>query len=123
MGNPHCIVFVDNLEKDVDFDVDSPALDVVTRAWACVGAIILRMALEGGYSNRTCRFGTVEVSGATVLRTPPQDLPQHNICGTASTCTQSTTGKRVFRCNRTRKEGFRVPVEGRSPLRSFYRQI
>eukprot|EP00587_Corethron_hystrix_P008304 CAMPEP_0113314698 /NCGR_PEP_ID=MMETSP0010_2-20120614/10650_1 /TAXON_ID=216773 ORGANISM="Corethron hystrix, Strain 308" /NCGR_SAMPLE_ID=MMETSP0010_2 /ASSEMBLY_ACC=CAM_ASM_000155 /LENGTH=330 /DNA_ID=CAMNT_0000171027 /DNA_START=69 /DNA_END=1061 /DNA_ORIENTATION=- /assembly_acc=CAM_ASM_000155 len=27
MGNPHCIVFVDDLETDVDFPVDGPALE------------------------------------------------------------------------------------------------
>eukprot|EP00588_Corethron_pennatum_P035364 CAMPEP_0194346614 /NCGR_PEP_ID=MMETSP0171-20130528/105525_1 /TAXON_ID=218684 /ORGANISM="Corethron pennatum, Strain L29A3" /LENGTH=168 /DNA_ID=CAMNT_0039113761 /DNA_START=186 /DNA_END=692 /DNA_ORIENTATION=- len=45
MGNPHCIVFVD--------DVDSPALDIVTTVWAYVGVMLLQTALEGGYSSRT----------------------------------------------------------------------
>jgi len=39
MGKPHCIVFVDDMEKDVDFNVDGSAHDVVTRAWTCVGAM------------------------------------------------------------------------------------
>ena len=27
MGNPHCIIFVDDLEKDIDFESDGPALE------------------------------------------------------------------------------------------------
>lgn len=27
MGNPHCIIFVDDLENDIDFEVDGPALE------------------------------------------------------------------------------------------------
>ena len=27
MGNPHAIIFVDDLEKDIDFEVDGPALE------------------------------------------------------------------------------------------------
>jgi len=27
MGNPHAIIFVDDLEKDIDFNVDGPALE------------------------------------------------------------------------------------------------
>lgn len=27
MGNPHCIIFVDDLEKDIDFEVDGPLLE------------------------------------------------------------------------------------------------
>ena len=27
MGNPHCVIFVDNLETDIDFESDGPALE------------------------------------------------------------------------------------------------
>jgi len=27
MGNPHCIIFVDDLEKDIDFETEGPALE------------------------------------------------------------------------------------------------
>ena len=27
MGNPHAIIFVDDLEKDIDFESDGPALE------------------------------------------------------------------------------------------------
>merc|ERR1712176_16980 len=27
MGNPHCIIFVDDIENDIDFDIDGPALE------------------------------------------------------------------------------------------------
>lgn len=30
MGNPHCIIFVDDLEKDIDFESDGPALEAAT---------------------------------------------------------------------------------------------
>jgi diaminopimelate epimerase len=30
MGNPHAIIFVDDLEKDIDFEVDGPALESST---------------------------------------------------------------------------------------------
>jgi diaminopimelate epimerase len=30
MGNPHCIIFVDDLEKDIDFEKDGPALEAAT---------------------------------------------------------------------------------------------
>jgi diaminopimelate epimerase len=30
MGNPHCIIFVDDLEKDIDFESDGPALESCT---------------------------------------------------------------------------------------------
>ena len=33
MGNPHCIIFVDDLEKDIDFESDGPALESNTDAF------------------------------------------------------------------------------------------
>jgi diaminopimelate epimerase len=33
MGNPHCIIFVDDLEKDIDFESDGPALESCTEAF------------------------------------------------------------------------------------------
>lgn len=33
MGNPHCVVFVDDLEKDIDFESDGPALESCTAAF------------------------------------------------------------------------------------------
>jgi diaminopimelate epimerase len=33
MGNPHAIIFVDDLEKDVDFEKDGPALEGDTGAF------------------------------------------------------------------------------------------
>lgn len=33
MGNPHCIIFVDDLEKDIDFESDGPALESNTEAF------------------------------------------------------------------------------------------
>jgi len=33
MGNPHCIIFVDDLEKDIDFETDGPALESCTEAF------------------------------------------------------------------------------------------
>lgn len=33
MGNPHAIIFVDDLENDIDFDVDGPALESDTSAF------------------------------------------------------------------------------------------
>ena len=33
MGNPHCIIFVDDLEKDIDFESDGPALESCTDAF------------------------------------------------------------------------------------------
>merc|ERR1740130_492663 len=33
MGNPHAIIFVDNLEKDIDFESDGPALEGDTSAF------------------------------------------------------------------------------------------
>mmetsp|Transcript_7346 Transcript_7346/g.8535 ORF Transcript_7346/g.8535 Transcript_7346/m.8535 type:complete len:340 (+) Transcript_7346:88-1107(+) len=33
MGNPHCIIFVDDLEKDIDFEIDGPALESCTDAF------------------------------------------------------------------------------------------
>jgi diaminopimelate epimerase len=30
MGNPHCVIFVDDLEKDIDFESDGPALEADT---------------------------------------------------------------------------------------------
>lgn len=33
MGNPHAIIYVDDLEKDVNFAVDGPALEGDTRAF------------------------------------------------------------------------------------------
>ncbi|KAG7336516.1 diaminopimelate epimerase [Nitzschia inconspicua] len=30
MGNPHCIIFVDDLENDIDFERDGPALEACT---------------------------------------------------------------------------------------------
>lgn len=32
-GNPHCIIFVDDLEKDIDFESDGPALESNTDAF------------------------------------------------------------------------------------------
>jgi diaminopimelate epimerase len=33
MGNPHCIIFVDDLETDIDFESDGPALEANTAAF------------------------------------------------------------------------------------------
>merc|ERR1712176_143658 len=33
MGNPHCIIFGDDLEKDIDFESDGPALESCTEAF------------------------------------------------------------------------------------------
>ena len=33
MGNPHAIIFVDDLEKDIDFESDGPALESDTSAF------------------------------------------------------------------------------------------
>lgn len=33
MGNPHCIIFVDDLENDIDFESDGPALESNTDAF------------------------------------------------------------------------------------------
>jgi len=33
MGNPHCIIFVDDLEKDIDFESDGPALESCVEAF------------------------------------------------------------------------------------------
>jgi len=33
MGNPHCVIFVDDLEKDIDFASDGPALESCTEAF------------------------------------------------------------------------------------------
>lgn len=33
MGNPHCIIFVDDLEQDIDFESDGPALESCTAAF------------------------------------------------------------------------------------------
>jgi len=33
MGNPHCIIFVDDLENDIDFEKDGPALESCTEAF------------------------------------------------------------------------------------------
>ena len=33
MGNPHCIIFVDDLENDIDFESDGPALESCTDAF------------------------------------------------------------------------------------------
>ena len=33
MGNPHAIIFVDDLEKDIDFESDGPALESCVEAF------------------------------------------------------------------------------------------
>jgi len=33
MGNPHCVIFVDDLEKDIDFESDGPAIESCTEAF------------------------------------------------------------------------------------------
>lgn len=33
MGNPHCVIFVDDLESDIDFERDGPALEAFTDAF------------------------------------------------------------------------------------------
>jgi diaminopimelate epimerase len=33
MGNPHCVIFVDDLENDIDFESDGPALEAFTAAF------------------------------------------------------------------------------------------
>lgn len=33
MGNPHCIIFVDDLENDIDFESDGPALESCVEAF------------------------------------------------------------------------------------------
>ena len=33
MGNPHCVIFVDDLEKDIDFASDGPGLESCTEAF------------------------------------------------------------------------------------------
>jgi len=33
MGNPHCIIFVDDLENDIDFEKDGPAIEALEEAF------------------------------------------------------------------------------------------
>merc|ERR1711862_32400 len=33
MGNPHCIIFVDDLENDIDFEKDGPAIEALGEAF------------------------------------------------------------------------------------------
>eukprot|EP00588_Corethron_pennatum_P036366 CAMPEP_0194348186 /NCGR_PEP_ID=MMETSP0171-20130528/106396_1 /TAXON_ID=218684 /ORGANISM="Corethron pennatum, Strain L29A3" /LENGTH=393 /DNA_ID=CAMNT_0039115507 /DNA_START=594 /DNA_END=1775 /DNA_ORIENTATION=+ len=92
MGNPHCIVFVDDLEKDVDFHVDGPALEADATFPKKVNVEFVQVADDRHLLMKVWERG----AGPTLA------------CGTGA-CALAVAAMRAGKISRT-KEGERVRV-------------
>lgn len=96
MGNPHAIIFVDDLENDIDFAVDGPALEGDT------GAFPAKTNVE-----------FVQVMGPTHLKMKvwERGAGPTLACGTG-TCALVVAAIRAGKIPRAGKEGVRVTLPG-----------
>lgn len=56
-GNPHCIIFVDDLEKDIDFESDGPALESYTDAFPAKIKLKIKVRERGAGPTLACGTG------------------------------------------------------------------
>ena len=96
MGNPHAIIFVDDLEKDIDFESDGPALESDT------GAFPAKTNVE-----------FVQVMSPTHLKMKvwERGAGPTLACGTG-TCALVVAAIRAGKIPRPGKEGVRVTLPG-----------
>ncbi|EED87212.1 diaminopimelate epimerase [Thalassiosira pseudonana CCMP1335] len=96
MGNPHAIIFVDDLEKDIDFAVDGPALESDTGAFpAKTNVEFVQVMSPNHLKMKVWERG----AGPTLA------------CGTG-TCALVVAAIRANKIPRPGKEGVRVTLPG-----------
>jgi len=96
MGNPHAIIFVDDLEKDIDFESDGPALESDTTAFpAKTNVEFVQVMSPTHLKMKVWERG----AGPTLA------------CGTG-TCALVVAAIRAGKIPRSGKEGVRVTLPG-----------
>uniref|UniRef100_A0A6U3V064 diaminopimelate epimerase n=1 Tax=Ditylum brightwellii TaxID=49249 RepID=A0A6U3V064_9STRA len=96
MGNPHCIIFVDDLENDIDFEKDGPALESNTDAFpAKINVEFVQVMSPSHLKMKVWERG----AGPTLA------------CGTGA-CALTVAAIRAGKIPRSGKEGTRVTLPG-----------